>query len=379
MAGIYIHIPFCKQACHYCDFHFSTTLKHKDAMIEALLRELKIRKDYLSSENIETIYFGGGTPSLLEPKELERIIHQIQDDFHIINHPEITLEANPDDLNSDYINAIHQLGINRLSIGVQSFLNKDLEWMNRAHNSNQAIDSIKRSQDIGIDNISIDLIYGTPSLSNKEWKENIHKAFELEIRHISSYALTVEQGTALGTWVSKGKVKALDDEQAAEQFEILMEEMSRNNFLHYEISNFCKDGYHSRHNSSYWEGKKYLGIGPSAHSFNKTTRQWNVANNHQYIDQLFKDELPATTEVLSIEDRINEYLMISLRTSKGISFEYFENEFGSQYFTELKNNFKSFLNNNLLEIENNYCKTTKSGKLMADKIASDLFILKNDN
>lgn len=379
MAGIYIHIPFCKQACHYCDFHFSTTLKHKDAMIEALLRELKIRKDYLSSENIETIYFGGGTPSLLEPKELERIIHQIQDDFHIINHPEITLEANPDDLNSDYINAIHQLGINRLSIGVQSFLNKDLEWMNRAHNSNQAIDSIKRSQDIGIDNISIDLIYGTPSLSNKEWKENIHKAFELEIRHISSYALTVEQGTALGIWVSKGKVKALDDEQAAEQFEILMEEMSRNNFLHYEISNFCKDGYHSRHNSSYWEGKKYLGIGPSAHSFNKTTRQWNVANNHQYIDQLFKDELPATTEVLSIEDRINEYLMISLRTSKGISFEYFENEFGSQYFAELKNNFKSFLNNNLLEIENNYCKTTKSGKLMADKIASDLFILKNDN
>lgn len=379
MAGIYIHIPFCKQACHYCDFHFSTTLKHKDAMIEALLRELKIRKDYLSSENIETIYFGGGTPSLLEPKELERIIHQIQDDFHIINHPEITLEANPDDLNSDYINAIHQLGINRLSIGVQSFYNKDLEWMNRAHNSNQAIDSIKRSQDIGIDNISIDLIYGTPSLSNKEWKENIHKAFELEIRHISSYALTVEQGTALGIWVSKGKVKALDDEQAAEQFEILMEEMSRNNFLHYEISNFCKDGYHSRHNSSYWEGKKYLGIGPSAHSFNKTTRQWNVANNHLYIDQLFKDELPATTEVLSIEDRINEYLMISLRTSKGISFEYFENEFGSQYFAELKNNFKSFLNNNLLEIENNYCKTTKSGKLMADKIASDLFILKNDN
>ena len=379
MAGIYIHIPFCKQACHYCDFHFSTTLKHKDAMIEALLRELKIRKDYLAEENIETIYFGGGTPSLLEPKELERIIHQIQDDFYVINHPEITLEANPDDLNSDYIKGIEQIGINRLSIGVQSFFNKDLEWMNRAHNSNQAIDSIKRSQDIGIDNISIDLIYGTPSLSNKEWKENIHKAFELDIRHISSYALTVEQGTALGNWVSKGKVKALDDEQAAEQFEILMEEMASNDFLHYEISNFCKEGYHSRHNSSYWEGKKYLGIGPSAHSFNKTTRQWNIANNHQYIDQLFKDELPATTEVLSIEDRINEYLMISLRTSKGISFEYFENEFGSQYLSELKNNLNSFLNNNLLEIENNYCKTTKSGKLMADKIASDLFILKNDN
>jgi oxygen-independent coproporphyrinogen-3 oxidase len=379
MAGIYIHIPFCKQACHYCDFHFSTTLKHKDAMIEALLRELKIRKDYLGDENIETIYFGGGTPSLLEPIELEKIIHQIQDDFYIMNHPEITLEANPDDLNFEYIKGIQQIGINRLSIGVQSFFNKDLEWMNRAHNSNQAIDSIKRSQDIGIDNISIDLIYGTPDLTNKAWKENIHKAFELEIRHISSYALTVEQGTALGNWVSKGKVKALDDEQAAEQFEILMEEMASNDFLHYEISNFCKEGYHSRHNSSYWEGKKYLGIGPSAHSFNKTTRQWNVANNHQYIDQLFKDELPSTTEVLSIEDRINEHLMISLRTSKGISFDYFEKEFGSENLSQLNSNIKGFINNKLLIIENNYCKTTKNGKLMADKIASDLFILKNDN
>lgn len=379
MAGIYIHIPFCKQACHYCDFHFSTTLKHKDAMIEALLRELKLRKDYLLDENIETIYFGGGTPSLLEPKEIEKIIHQIQDDFYLENHPEITLEANPDDLNADYLKGIQQIGINRLSIGVQSFFNKDLEWMNRAHNSNQAIDSIKRSQDIGIDNISIDLIYGTPNLSNKDWKENIHKAFELEIRHISSYALTVEAGTALGNWVSKGKVKALDDEQAAEQFEILMEEMTDNNFLHYEISNFCKEGFHSRHNSSYWEGKKYLGIGPSAHSFNKTTRQWNIANNHQYIDQLFKDELPSTIEVLAIEDRINEYLMISLRTSKGISFDYFEKEFGSENLSLIKRNLDSFIQNKLLTIENNYCKTTKTGKLMADKIASDLFILKNDN
>lgn len=348
-------------------------------MIEALLSELKLRKDYLGDENIETIYFGGGTPSLLEPKEIEKIINQIQDDFYLVNHPEITLEANPDDLHAEYIKGIHQVGINRLSIGVQSFLNKDLEWMNRAHNSNQAIESIKRSQDIGIDNISIDLIYGTPSLTNKEWKENIQRAFELEIRHISSYALTVEQGTALGNWVSKGKVKALDDEQAAEQFEILMDEMSSNNFLHYEISNFCKVGYHSRHNSSYWEGKKYLGIGPSAHSFNKTTRQWNVANNHQYIDQIFKNELPSTVEVLALEDRINEYLMISLRTSKGISFDYFEKEFGSENLSFIKSNLDTYIKNNLLEIENNYCKTTKNGKLMADKIASDLFILKNDN
>lgn len=379
MAGIYIHIPFCKQACHYCDFHFSTTLKHKDAMIEALLSELKIRKDYLGDENIKTIYFGGGTPSLLSAKEIQSILKQIQEDFYLVNEPEITLEANPDDLSADFIKNIYQLGINRLSIGVQSFHNKDLEWMNRAHNASQAIDSIKRSQDIGIDNISIDLIYGTPTLNNKDWKENIYTAFDLEIRHISSYALTVEKGTALGNWVSKGKVKAMDEEQAAEQFEILMEEMEKNKYLHYEISNFCKEGYHSKHNSSYWEGEKYLGIGPSAHSYNKTTRQWNVANNHQYIDQLLQGQLASTTEVLSVFDRINEYLMISLRTSKGIAFDYFENEFGSEYLSNLKQNIDKYINDNLLIIENNYCKTTKIGKLMADKIASDLFILENDH
>lgn len=378
MAGIYIHIPFCKQACHYCDFHFSTTLKHKDAMIDALLRELKIRKNYLGDESIKTIYFGGGTPSLLSANEIQSILKQIQNDFYIINDPEISLEANPDDLSADFIKSIYQSGINRLSIGVQSFHNKDLEWMNRAHNANQAIDSIKRSQDIGIDNISIDLIYGTPTLSNKDWKENIYTAFELEIRHISSYALTVEKGTALGNWVSKGKVKAMDEEKAAEQFEILMDEMEKNNFIHYEISNFCKENYHSKHNSSYWEGEKYLGIGPSAHSFNKTTRQWNVANNHQYIDQLLQDQLAYTSEVLSIYDRINEYLMISLRTSKGISFDYFEKEFGSEHLSNLKQNLNKFIDDKLLIIENNYCKTTKFGKLMADKIASDLFILEND-
>lgn len=347
-------------------------------MIEALLRELKIRKNYLGDESIKTIYFGGGTPSLLSANEIQSILKQIQNDFYIINDPEISLEANPDDLSADFIKSIYQSGINRLSIGVQSFHNKDLEWMNRAHNANQAIDSIKRSQDIGIDNISIDLIYGTPTLSNKDWKENIYTAFELEIRHISSYALTVEKGTALGNWVSKGKVKAMDEEKAAEQFEILMDEMEKNNFIHYEISNFCKENYHSKHNSSYWEGEKYLGIGPSAHSFNKTTRQWNVANNHQYIDQLLQDQLAYTSEVLSIYDRINEYLMISLRTSKGISFDYFEKEFGSEHLSNLKQNLNKFIDDKLLIIENNYCKTTKFGKLMADKIASDLFILEND-
>lgn len=379
MAGIYIHIPFCKQACHYCDFHFSTTVKHKDAMIQALLHELELQKNYLQDESIETIYFGGGTPSFIEKQDIDNILKKIYNQFDIAPDIEITLEANPDDLNADKLKSYHNIGINRLSIGIQSFIDRDLQWMNRAHKASEAIDSIKRAQDIGIENISIDLIYGLPGLSDKEWKENISTAFELEIKHISSYALTVESGTALGNWVSKGKIKAPSDDQAAEQFEILMEEMNSNNFLHYEISNFCKEGFHSRHNSSYWEGKKYLGIGPSAHSFNKTTRQWNIANNHQYIDNIFRDTVPAKIETLNIRDRFNEYIMISLRTSKGINLRTIENEFNSELLEYLNSNIQSFIENNLIVLENNFYKTTQKGKLMADKIASDLFILEHDN
>ncbi len=379
MAGIYIHIPFCKQACHYCDFHFSTNLKYKDAMIQALLRELDLRKNYLSAEYIDTIYFGGGTPSLMEEKDISAVLKKIYQLYPINSNPEITLEANPDDLNAKNLKSFQHIGINRLSIGVQSFIQRDLEWMNRAHTSNEALDSIKRAQDIGLENISIDLIYGIPGLSDKEWKENIQQAIELEIKHISSYALTVEKGTALGSWVSKGRVKSPDEEQAAAQFELLMDEMAANGFEHYEISNFCKPGFHSRHNSSYWEAKKYLGIGPSAHSFNKHSRQWNVANNHQYIDQLDRGVLPATVEELSMENQLNEYLMISLRTNKGINLTYIRDEFGSEILETLEKNFEPFLEQKLLSLENNFCKTTKAGKLMADKIASDLFILENDH
>lgn len=382
MAGIYIHIPFCKQACYYCDFHFSTSMKYKDEMIEALVREIEIRKNYFVDESIETIYFGGGTPSILPSSDIKKILRKITNTFEVNNTTEITLEANPDDLTKEYIKEIYSEGINRLSIGVQSFFDKDLEWMNRAHNSMEAYDCIRKSQDIGIENISIDLIYGTPGLSDSAWLENINKALSLDVPHISSYALTVEKGTALGNWVEKKKVKPMDEEQAASQFEILMETLTNNNFEHYEISNFAKSGFHSKHNSSYWEGKKYLGIGPSAHSFNKLSRQWNISNNNTYINEIFSDKLPYVEEILKFKDRYNEYLMVSLRTAKGISKEYVSEEFGSNILGKLLKDCKKYFDNLWLIENNTNIFTSNSGKLMADKIASELFILeefKNEN
>lgn len=374
MAGIYIHIPFCKQACHYCDFHFSTSMKYKDEMIEALVRELELRKHYLNEESIQTIYFGGGTPSIVPAKDIDRIVKKIHELFEVDANVEVTLEANPDDLNKEYLQAIHQIGINRLSIGVQSFFDRDLEWMNRAHHKNEAIDCIRRAQDIGIENISIDLIYGTPGLTDQEWKQNIQIALELEVPHISSYALTVETKTALGNWVAKGKVKPMDEEQSASQFEILMEELGANGFDHYEISNFAKPGYYSKHNSSYWEGQQYLGIGPAAHSFNKTSRQWNIANNNKYIDSICRDELPMEDEQLKLNDRFNEYLMVSFRTSKGVDINYLTEEFGSAIVNTFENTAQDFIAKKWIEKIGGFYKTTQSGKLMADKIAAELFI-----
>ncbi len=377
MAGIYIHIPFCKQACHYCDFHFSTSMKYKDEMISALVHEIELRKNYLSDEVVDTIYFGGGTPSIIPSKDIDVILKKIHQHFELSSSLEVTLEANPDDLNKEFLKSIYQNGVNRLSIGVQSFIDRDLEWMNRAHHANEAVDSIRRAQDIGIENISIDLIYGTPGLSDREWKDNIYKALELEVPHISSYALTVETKTALGNWVAKGKMKPMDEEQAATQFEMLMEELSLNGFEHYEISNFAKPGYYSKHNSSYWEGTKYLGIGPSAHSFNKNTRQWNISNNHKYIDEIYRDQLPMEIEVLKLNDRFNEYLMVGFRTAKGVSVKYIETEFGSAVLTQFEDAAKEFISKNWITLVNGFYKTTTAGKLMADKIAAELFIIDN--
>ncbi|MBM3400760.1 MAG: radical SAM family heme chaperone HemW [Bacteroidetes bacterium] len=374
MAGIYIHIPFCKKACHYCDFHFSTSAQYKNQMLNALSSEIVLRKDYLDHEKIETIYFGGGTPSLLSADELKIIMDQITDQFEVSSYVEITLEANPDDLNKQYVREIRNSFINRFSIGVQSFHEDDLRWMNRAHTAAEALGAIKRIQDAGFENITADLIYGFPLLSNQKWEYNINQLVECRIPHLSTYAMTVEPKTALAAFINKGSERVMDENQSASQFLMLIDLLMESDFEHYEISNFAKPGMYSRHNSSYWNGVKYLGIGPSAHSFNGESRQWNISNNLKYITGLELKSIQAETEVLSIENRINEYIMTSLRTSKGMNLQVISEKFGSDYSDEISLGLEGFLEKKWISINEQVVSLTREGKLFADHIASDLFL-----
>lgn len=374
MAGIYLHIPFCKKACHYCDFHFSTSPQYKDQMLQALGQEIDLRKNYLAGESIETIYFGGGTPSLLSADELQILIGAITDLYEVSPTAEITLEANPDDLNTQKVREFRQTLINRFSIGIQSFFEEDLKWMNRAHTAREAHSSIKRVQDAGFENITADLIYGFPLLSNPKWEHNIQQLIELHIPHISSYSMTVEPATALSSFIKKGEQKPMDEGQSTAQFLILMEQLIEADFEHYEISNFAKPGLYSKHNSNYWEGVSYLGIGPSAHSFNGESRQWNISNNSNYIDQIGLKKIPAEMEVLSTENRINEYIMTSLRTSKGMSLQKITERFGSDYSNEVRNGLEPFADKNWINLNDQIVTLTTDGKLFADHIASELFI-----
>lgn len=374
MSGIYIHIPFCKQACYYCDFHFSTSLKNKDELISCLLKEIEIRKDELNESVIETIYFGGGTPSLLSLNEMNSIINAVYNHHEVVESPEITLEANPDDLSEEKIEELSNSKVNRLSIGVQSFFEHDLKIMNRAHNANQAKKCLEIATQY-FDNISIDLIYGIPDCSNEQWLQNIKTALSFNIPHISSYALTIEPKTALASFIEKGIIKNVDDEKAEEQFLILLEELSKENFIHYETSNFGKEGFFSKNNSSYWLGKSYLGIGPSAHSFDGESRTWNFRNNKKYIKSILQNKLPSEKEVLSKKDRYNEYVMTGLRTIWGVSLQKIKNEFGITFLEYIQNQSKKYIQEDLLYIENQILKTTKKGKFLSDGIASDLFML----
>nr|WP_294900523.1 radical SAM family heme chaperone HemW [uncultured Pedobacter sp.] len=378
MAGIYIHIPFCKQACHYCDFHFSTSLKYKDEMLESIRKEIKLQKNYLENHQIETIYFGGGTPSLLTADEISGLIENIQANFEVINNPEITLEANPDDLGLAKLKDLRNTSVNRLSIGVQSFFDEDLKWMNRAHVAKEAESAIKRAQDFGLENITIDLIYGYPLLSDEKWKHNIQNAIDFDIPHISSYSMTVEPRTALANFINKGQQKTMDDAQSAKQFQYLMDKLTSNGFEHYEISNFAKPGDYSKHNTNYWRGVLYLGIGPSAHSFNGESRQWNVANNAKYLSALEKNEIPFEIETLTLENRYNEYLMTSLRTQWGVDLHKIEKEYGIEQKTNLMASADGYLNKNWLQLTENKLVLTQTGKLYADLIASELFITENE-
>ncbi|HLT34329.1 MAG TPA: radical SAM family heme chaperone HemW [Aquaticitalea sp.] len=374
MSGIYIHIPFCKQACHYCDFHFSTSLRKKDELVSALVEELGLRKSEFENTQVETIYFGGGTPSLLTIDELRLLIDSIYKNYNVIELPEITLEANPDDLSIERINELASSNINRLSIGIQSFFEADLKLMNRAHNADEAKTCLKEAVK-HFDNISIDLIYGIPGLTNERWIQNIDTALSYNIPHISSYALTVEPKTALESFIKKGVIKNVDDDLAEEQFHTLIDLLEKNGFVHYELSNFGKPGYFSRNNSSYWQGKPYLGIGPSAHSFNGNERGWNVRNNSKYIKSLQENMVPMETETLSTTDKYNEYVMTGLRTIWGVSLEKVEHDFGKNYKNYLVEQSQIHLNNKMLYLHNDKLLVTKKRKFLSDGIASDLFKL----
>jgi oxygen-independent coproporphyrinogen III oxidase len=372
MAGIYIHIPFCKQACYYCDFHFSTSLKYKDELLQAVIKEIKLQKGYLNGETIETIYFGGGTPSLLNADEINLLTGAIISLHTVSSNAEITLEANPDDLSREKVMALRQTPVNRLSIGIQSFFDEDLKWMNRAHHAGEAETSVKRAQDAGFENITVDLIYGYPLLSDKKWKQNLEKVFELGVPHVSSYSMTVEPRTALASFIKNKKQPAMNEQQSAEQFLLLMDAMQAQGFEHYEISNFCKPGHYSRHNSNYWKGVKYLGIGPSAHSYNGETRQWNIANNAKYIQALEKGQIPAETELLTETNRLNEYIMTSLRTMWGLDINRLNQIAKGASDDLIKAAGESFEREWIVQKEHTVY-LTQTGKLYADHIASELF------
>jgi oxygen-independent coproporphyrinogen-3 oxidase len=372
MAGIYIHIPFCKQACHYCDFHFSTSLQYKQELLRALIREIELQRKYLQDETIETIYFGGGTPSILESDEIQLLIDTITSSQTVSSSAEITLEANPDDLNKAKLQALRQTPVNRFSIGIQSFFDEDLAWMNRVHRADEAEAAVKRAQDMGFENLTVDLIYGYPSLTDQKWKHNLDKVFELNVPHVSTYSMTVEPDTALAIFISKKKQPAMNEQQSAEQFNLLMDAMQVNGFEHYEISNFCKPGHYSRHNSNYWKGVKYLGIGPSAHSYNGETRQWNMPNNAKYIQSIEKNKIPAETELLTEANRLNEYIMTSLRTMWGLDLDQL-NSIAEASANQLLIAAQTYFEREWIIQKDKIIYLTPTGKLYADAIAAALF------
>lgn len=374
MAGIYFHIPFCKQKCSYCDFHFSTQFQsYRQQMIDAMCREIELQQAFLKQKTIKTIYFGGGTPSLLTAKELEQLFKQLQLFFNLQDVEEITLEANPDDITLEQVYVWKKFNINRLSIGIQSFKNSDLTWMNRAHNTNDAENCVKIAQQAGIDNITVDLMYGLPNLSNEEWEKHLDRVIEMGVNHLSAYCLTVEQKTALFHQVQKGELIPANDQKQAEQFLILQKRLIKNGFEQYEISNFCKPNYESKHNSNYWNGVPYLGIGPSAHSFNGLARSWNVSNNSKYINCLESDLTWFESEFLQATDLFNELLLTGLRTSNGVCLEeLYSRATPDQDFLDTLN---SYVEQGLIVKATNSFYLSQEGRLFADKIASDLFLV----
>ena len=375
MAGIYLHIPFCKQACYYCDFHFSTNLSTKRELVEAIARELTLQKDYVNGERINTIYFGGGTPSMLDAEELELLFTTIHKNFSVNEAAEVTLEANPDDLSLPRLRQLRSQGVNRLSIGIQSFDDKVLQFLNRAHNGQSAVICVEEARDAGFQNISIDLIYAIPGQDDEAWKQNIVQAIRLSPEHISSYSLTIEDKTVFGRWAATGKLKVTEDDIAATQLETLVTLLEAADFAQYEVSNFARPGFESRHNSSYWKQERYLGVGPSAHSYNESSRQYNISNNTAYVRSMQQNIIPFTLESLTREDKINDFLLTTLRTQWGTDLKKLQQLYQYDLLADHRQYIESLCEQKFALLRNDTLLLTKSGKLLADKIASDLFML----
>jgi oxygen-independent coproporphyrinogen III oxidase len=374
MAGIYIHIPFCRQACYYCDFHFSTNLDKKTEVVDAVIHEMELQQNFLGGEEINTIYFGGGTPSLLSTPELNRIFDSLHQNFQVKNHAEITLEANPDDLSDDKLKELRTMGINRLSIGIQSFDDAVLRFLNRAHDSAAAKKCVEQARASGFGNISIDLIYAIPGQTETAWKKNIDLGLMLSPEHISAYSLTIEEKTVFGRWAASGKLVGSTDDFAAGQLELLVETLEKSGLEQYEVSNFARPGYFSQHNSSYWRQEKYLGLGPSAHSYNGTLRQYNVSNNHEYLRTLNLNQIPATVEILSKADKINDYLLTTLRTSWGTDLNKLQQNLDYDLLSLHQSYIDALVERDLATLQNSTLTLTKKGRMLADKISSDLFL-----
>jgi len=377
MSGIYFHIPFCKQLCHYCAFHKSISLQAKERMLSCLKKELIQRIDYLEGENIDSIYFGGGTPSVYSPIEIQSLINEVSKHFTIEKKAEITLEANPDDLTHNYLKELKATAVNRLSIGIQSFHDEDLILMNRRHTGQQAYDTIKRAQDYGFDNISIDQIYGVPGLTFEKWQQNLEKVFELDIQHISSYHLMYDPNTVFSHKLKKGTLKEVDEEVSLAQYKYLIAEAKKHDFVHYEISNFSKIGLESRHNSSYWQQKKYLGLGPSAHSYNINRREWNVSDNHKYMKAIEKGGSYSEFEELSFNDRFNDYVLTTLRTMWGLDLELVKEEFGELYYKYCLEKSDKYIKSQDVRIENEHIILTDKGVFISNDVMSDFFYLED--
>lgn len=375
MAGLYIHIPFCKQRCTYCDFHTIIAPKQMPELVQSLIQEMHFRQNYLKNESLETIYFGGGTPSLLTPAMFKQIFSAIYELFTVAENAEITFEANPDDINLTYLKEISTLPFNRISMGVQSFDDVDLKLINRRHTANQAFEAVKIAQNSGFNNISIDLIYGLPNQTLASWQKQIEQAFNLDVQHISVYGLTFEKGTKLWRQRENAELEAVDDDVMNEMYDLLLKTMEEHDFEAYEISNFAKPGFRSRHNSAYWKLNPYLGIGPSAHSYDGDSRQWNVSSNTKYIRAIKDNKEYFEKEILTTNDNYNDYVMISLRTREGADLDFIERNYGVSYLNHCSQNAGKHVLNKLLIVDGNYLKFSKNGIQLSNIVISDLMMV----